>query len=66
MLVAGSAAMAWRLTRDTAEAFDDPVAQFKYGSTGGDRNFGLPYVMWVAMPHLFRDLMPAGREAATP
>ena len=48
--------------RDEAETFADPVAQFKYGSTGGDRNFGLPYVMWEAMPSLFRDLMPEGRE----
>ena len=38
------------------------MAQFKYGSTGGDRNFGLPYAMWQVMPHLFRDLMPPGRE----
>ena len=52
---------AWRLSRDTAESFEDPVAQFKYGSTGGDRNFGLPFVMWEAMPHLFADLMPEGR-----
>jgi hypothetical protein len=53
---------AWRLSRDRAETFADPVAQFKYGSTGGDRNFGLPYAMWEAMPTLFRDLMPPGRE----
>ena len=45
-----------------AETFADPVAQFKYGSTGGDRNFGLPYVMWEAMPHLFR--RPACPRAA--
>ena len=58
----GGGYFAWRLTRDEAESFADPVAQFKYGSTGGDRNFGLPYVMWVAMPSLFRDLLPEGRE----
>jgi hypothetical protein len=62
VLVAGGGYFAWRLTRDEAEAFAEPVAQFKYGSTGGDRNFGLPYVMWEAMPSLFRDLLPAGRE----
>ena len=58
----GGGYFAWRLTRDSAESFADPVAQFKYGSTGGDRNFGLPYVMWEAMPSLFRDLLPEGRE----
>src|SRR6478735_2474233 len=60
-IVAG-AYFAWRLTRDEAESFADPVAQFKYGSTGGDRNFGIPYAMWQVMPTLFRDLMPPGRE----
>jgi hypothetical protein len=60
-LVAG-AYFAWRLTSDHAEEFADPVAQFKYGSTGGDRNFGLPYVMWEAMPVLFADLLPEGRQ----
>lgn len=60
--LAATAYFAWRLNLDEAESFADPVAQFKYGSTGGDRNFGIPYVMWVAMPHLFRDLMPEGRE----
>ena len=65
VFLAGLAAagyFAWRLSRDRAETFADPVAQFKYGSTGGDRNFGLPYAMWEAMPTLFRDLMPQGRE----
>ena len=57
-----AAYFAWRLGRDTAETFTDPVAQFKYGSTGGDRNFGIPYAMWQAMPTLFRDLLPEGRE----
>ena len=60
-LIVGAAYSAWRLSRDEAEVFADPVAQFKYGSTGGDRNFGLPYVMWEAMPRLFADLMPEGR-----
>ncbi len=60
--LAAGAYFAWRLTRDEAETFADPVAQFKYGSTGGDRNFGLPYAMWQVMPTLFRDLMPPGRE----
>ena len=60
--LAAAGYFAWRLSRDTAETFADPVAQFKYGSTGGDRNFGIPYAMWEAMPTLFRDLLPEGRE----
>ena len=62
VVLAAVAYFSWRLSLDEAESFADPVAQFKYGSTGGDRNFGIPYVMWAAMPHLFRDLMPEGRE----
>jgi len=52
----------WRLSIDRPETFADPVAQFKYGSTGGDKNFGIPYSMWQAMPVLFKDLLPKGRE----
>jgi len=41
--------------------------QFKYGSTGGERNFGLPYWIWKAMPVVFADKLPknggAGWEA---
>lgn len=62
LAIAGTVYFAWRLSQDEAETFADPVAQFKYGSTGGDRNFGIPYEMWEAMPVLFRDLMPEGRE----
>ncbi len=61
LLIAGGAYFAWRLNTDRAETFADPEAQFKYGSTGGDRNFGMPYAMWEAMPVLFADLMPEGR-----
>jgi hypothetical protein len=61
-LIAGGAYFTWRLGQDRAEVFSNPVDQFKYGSTGGDRNFGLPYVMWQAMPVLFRDLLPEGPQ----
>ena len=54
--------MAYRLNIDRAESFDDPVAQFKYGSTGGDKNFGLPYVIWQVMPVLFKQYLPEGKQ----
>src|SRR5690606_1632761 len=54
--------LALRLTTDRAERFDDPVAQFKYGSTGGDKNFGIPYVIWQVLPVLFRQYLPEGRQ----
>lgn len=62
LALVGAAYMAYRLGIDRAESFDDPVMQFKYGSTGGDKNFGIPYVLWQAMPALFRKYLPAGRE----
>src|SRR5262245_10813808 len=61
-LVLLAANLLWRLNIDRAETFGDPVAQFKYGSTGGDKNFGFPYAMWLAMPVLFKEFLPEGRE----
>ncbi len=62
LAILGGIYMAYRLNIDRAEAFEDDVAHFKYGSTGGDRNFGVPFVVWQALPVLFRDHLPAGRE----
>jgi len=46
-------------SRDEAEAFfDDPVKQFKYGSTGGDRLAGIPAGIFKALPELCRDYLP--------
>jgi hypothetical protein len=45
--------------RDEPEAFyDDPVKQFKYGSTGGDRLAGIPVGIFKALPDLCRDYFP--------
>jgi hypothetical protein len=38
--------------------FDDPIKQFKYGSTGGDLLAGLPVGIFKAMPTLCRDYLP--------
>ena len=35
--------------------------QFKYGSTGGEQNFGLPYWIWKALPVVFADKLPPNR-----
>src|SRR5436190_10853817 len=46
-------------SRDFAEEFfDDPVKQFKYGSTGGDRLAGIPEGIFKALPELCRDYLP--------
>lgn len=62
LMVVGGGYLAARVTSDSAESFDDPLAQFKYGSTGGDKNFGIPYPIWQVMPVLFKHHLPAGRE----
>ena len=45
--------------RDSAETFfNDPVRQFKYGSTGGERLAGIPLGIFKALPALCRDYLP--------
>ena len=43
---------------DVAQHYDDPVQQFKYGSTGGDRLAGIPIGLFKALPKLCRDYLP--------
>jgi hypothetical protein len=62
VLVVAGLYFAWRLTRDQPEAFASGEMQFKYGSTGGDKNFGIPFAVWEVLPVLFRDRLPKGRE----
>jgi hypothetical protein len=54
--------LACRLTTDRAESFKDPSMQFRYGSTGGDKNFGIPYAIWEVLPLMFPQYLPEGRE----
>lgn len=64
LLVVTGAYFGWRLTRDEPEMFKNhPELQFKYGSTGGDKNFGIPFAIWQVLPVLFKDRLPKGREA---
>ena len=45
--------------RDEPQAFyENPVMQFKYGSTGGDRLAGIPVGIWNALPKLCRKYFP--------
>jgi mono/diheme cytochrome c family protein len=62
LLVAAGIYSGWRLSRDEAEAFVSDELQFKYGSTGGDKNFGIPFAIWEVLPVLFKDKLPKGRE----
>lgn len=58
ILVAIGLAVVWDLSRDVAETFADPVKQFEYGSTGGDRLAGLPVGVFRALPEICRKYLP--------
>lgn len=48
----------YHLARKEAPAiYDDPATHFKYGALG--QKPGFPYYLWVVMPEVFADLMPA-------
>ena len=61
-VVIGGAYMGYRLNIDQAQSFEDAETHFRYGSTGGDRNFGIPAPIWHALPVLFADMLPEDRE----
>jgi hypothetical protein len=52
---------------DEPVTYDEAIAHFKYGSTGGERGFknqfgfGFPYWIWVALPELFAEYLPDGQ-----
>ena len=58
LVAAAAGAMAYDYTRDVAQSFDDPVKQFEYGSTGGDRLAGIPVGIFKALPEICRKYLP--------
>jgi mono/diheme cytochrome c family protein len=58
LVTAAAGAMAYDYTRDVAQSFDDPVKQFEYGSTGGDRLAGIPVGIFKALPEICRKYLP--------
>ena len=50
--------MAVRLHRDEPVTYDSPEEHFKYGSTGGERDAGIPYWMWKVLPVMFPEFLP--------
>ena len=47
-----------RFTSNSPVTYADAENQFKYGSTGGEIESGIPYAIWKALPGLFRDYLP--------
>jgi hypothetical protein len=57
-LLALAAYLVWRLRRDEPVGYRDPVEHFKYGSTGGERESGIPLSIWTLLPELFPEHLP--------
>ncbi len=61
---------AWRFTRDEPVLYADLEEHFKYGSTGGERESGIPLWIWKVLPKMFPEYLPGkkyepGREYAS-
>src|SRR5437588_6670415 len=59
-----------RFSRDEPVTYSDPEEHFKYGSTGGERESGIPYWIWKVLPKMFPEYLPgktytSGREYAS-
>ncbi len=49
--------MAIRLRRDEPVTFPTLEDHFKYGSTGGERDAGIPYWLWKVLPEMFPEFL---------
>ncbi len=59
LVIAAGIWLTVHLTRDVPQTYyDDPVAHFKYGSTGGDRIAGIPVGIWNGLPKLCAEYFP--------
>jgi hypothetical protein len=56
--------LALRFTRDQPVEYGDDVLHFMYGSTGGERQDGIPYWYWVALPELFPSICRTRKQGA--
>ncbi len=66
----GAIYLGLRLTRDEPVRYADLEEHFKYGSTGGERESGIPYWIWKVLPKMFPEYLPGkkyepGREYAS-
>ena len=50
--------LGFRFQRDDPVTYADPVEHFKYGSTGGERESGIPYWIWKVLPKMFPEYLP--------
>ena len=57
-LVAAGIYLLIRFTSNSPVSYDKPEDRFKYGSTGGEIDSGIPYSVWKALPELFPEYLP--------
>ena len=48
----------WRFNRDEPVTYASLEDHFKYGSTGGERESGIPYWIWKVLPKMFPEYLP--------
>jgi hypothetical protein len=53
-----AAYLAVRLNRDEPVTYATLEDHFKYGSTGGERDAGIPYWLWKVLPAMFPEYLP--------
>ncbi|HEV8618077.1 MAG TPA: cytochrome c [Candidatus Udaeobacter sp.] len=58
LITIGCLYFAYRFSRDAPVAYADPEEHFKYGSTGGERESGIPYWIWKVLPKMFPEYLP--------
>ena len=51
-----------RFSRDEPVTYADPEQHFKYGSTGGERESGIPYWIWKVLPKMFPEYLPGNKD----
>ena len=58
LVIIGSLYLISRFTRDDPVTYTDLEDHFKYGSTGGERESGIPYWIWKVLPKMFPEYLP--------
>src|SRR5688572_16096406 len=54
--------MAVRLNRDEPVTYAAAEDHFRYGSTGGERDAGVPYWLWKVLPVMFSEYLPDPKQ----
>jgi hypothetical protein len=58
LLIIFAVYMLVRLRRDEPVTYANAEDHFRYGSTGGERDAGVPYWLWKVLPVMFSEFLP--------